>query len=163
MPATYEPIATTTLGTAATTITFSSIAATYTDLKIILVATSTAANTPRIQFNSDTAANYQYTMMRGNGASAAPSVADTTNALLSSGDVSTTIPGMFEIDVFGYAGSTRKAYFSAFSLDQNGSGTVGRLVGLWNNTAAITQIVLSNTATTFKIGTTATLYGIKAA
>ena len=155
MATTYEPIATTTLGTATATITFSSIAATYTDLKIILVATSTAANAPRIQFNSDTATNYQYTMMRGNGASAAASVADTTNALLSSGDVSTTIPGMFEIDILNYAGSSRKAYFSSFSLDQNGSGTVGRLVGLWNNTAAITQIVLSNTATTFKIGTTA--------
>jgi hypothetical protein len=39
MPATYEPIATTTLGTAAATITFSSIPATYSDLMQIQEAT----------------------------------------------------------------------------------------------------------------------------
>jgi hypothetical protein len=37
MPATYEPIATTTLGTAAAFITFSSIPATYTDLRLVIV------------------------------------------------------------------------------------------------------------------------------
>ena len=43
MPATYEPIATTTLGSAATNITFSSIPATYTDLRLVLVARSDRA------------------------------------------------------------------------------------------------------------------------
>jgi hypothetical protein len=166
MPATYEPIATTTLSTTSASITFSSIAATYTDLKIVLIGTLTVVSNPRIQFNSDTANNYNYTFMRGNGATAAPSVADTTVGLLSVGNLDTTIPGMISIDVFGYAGTSRKAYFSTFSLDKNttdGSGTVGSIVGLWNNTAAITQVAISSGGTTFKAGTTATLYGIKAA
>ena len=36
MATTYEPIATTTLGSAAASITFSSIAGTYTDLRLVL-------------------------------------------------------------------------------------------------------------------------------
>jgi hypothetical protein len=36
MATTYEPIATTTLGTAAAFITFSSIPATYTDLRLVV-------------------------------------------------------------------------------------------------------------------------------
>jgi len=46
--------------------------------------------------------------------------------------------------------------------DQNGSGVVANIVGLWRNTAAITSINLSTlSAYNFNIGTTATLYGIK--
>ena len=41
---------------------------------------------------------------------------------------------------------------------------VGALVGLWRSTSAITTIqFLTTTADTFAIGTTFTLYGIKAA
>ena len=38
--ATYEPIATQTLASAAASITFSSIAATYTDLRLVLTCTT---------------------------------------------------------------------------------------------------------------------------
>jgi hypothetical protein len=49
MPATYEPIATTTLGGAAATITFSSISSAYTDLRIVLVGTTTASVVPALR------------------------------------------------------------------------------------------------------------------
>ena len=67
MPTTYEPIATQTLGSAAATITFSSIPATYTDLRLVLVGTSTISANPKINFNSDTATNYSQTILSGNG------------------------------------------------------------------------------------------------
>ena len=72
MAATYTPIATTTLGSAAASYTFSSIPSTYTDL--ILIASglvSTNGYDFDIRVNGDTATNYSYTALGGNGSSAA--------------------------------------------------------------------------------------------
>jgi hypothetical protein len=72
MPATYEPIATTTLGSAASSITFSSIPATYTDLRLSVTTADAGATATylALQFNSDTGANYSRTRITGNGSTA---------------------------------------------------------------------------------------------
>jgi hypothetical protein len=49
MATTYEKIATTTLGTAAATFTFSSIPATYTDLRLVVVMQVDTGNTCLVQ------------------------------------------------------------------------------------------------------------------
>jgi len=161
--ATYDKIATTTLGSAASSITFSSIAASWTDLRLVIVPTSTAANDIQMQFNGDTATNYSYTSLRGNGTSAASS-AQTTVANISwtLGGQIDSIPHFYTGDVFSYSGSTYKTILMSSQEDDNGSGIVGRTVGLWRNTAAITSIRLF-TGVNFLTGTTATLYGIKSA
>ena len=163
MAKTYEPIATTTLGSAASSITFSSIPATYTDLRLVLVAIgATATIYPHIGFNSDTGTNYSQTTLRGNGSSVDNSRGTNANYLEWSYAVpSTTIPAFDTIDIFSYAGSTNKTCLLTASGDQNGSGQVERTVGLWRSTSAITSIKLDNYAgANFGIGTTATLYGI---
>ena len=56
---TYTPIATTTLGSAASSVTFSSISGSYTDL--ILITNPSSATTDQsiyVQFNADTGTNY---------------------------------------------------------------------------------------------------------
>lgn len=161
MPATYEPIATTTLGASASSITFSSIASTWTDLRLVLVATGTSGTVTGLRFNSDTATNYSNVYMYGNGSAPTSSVNNSDNRIYLGWDLlSTTIPFMFTCDIMRYAGSTNKTVLITSSEDKNGSGFVYRSVGMWRNTAAITSItLLSNFAT----GTTATLYGIKAA
>jgi hypothetical protein len=162
MTATYDSIATTTLGSAASTITFSSIPATYTDLHIVLVATTTVADAIYIRYNGDTGANYSRTVLQGDGSTAASSRQSSENFIyLTRTNLDTTLPQLFEIDVFSYAGSTNKTCLVASSQDKNGSGLVVREVGLWRNTSAITEVLLSSFSSTFKIGTTATLYGIK--
>ena len=162
MPATYEPIATTTLGSNAN-ITFSSIPGTYTDLRLVVAnVTATAAVNFCLQFNGDTATNYSYTQIRGNG-TAASSIRGTSVAriILDAPDnLSTSVPTMFTADLFSYAGATNKTILGTGSLDYNGSGTVNRTVGLWRNTSAITSISIFADAANLKIGTTATLYGI---
>jgi hypothetical protein len=166
MPATYEPIATTTLSSAAATITFSSIAASWTDLRLTWVGTSSVNLVSlRLRFNADTGTNYSNTGLSGDG-SAASSYRNTNSTRIDlppSGGVSSTIPTFTTVDVFSYAGSTNKTVLTTGSDDRNGSGYATREVALWRSTSAINEITLSLSSGNFATGTTATLYGIKAA
>jgi hypothetical protein len=165
MPQTYEPLATTTLGTAAASITFSSISAAYTDLRLVLTGTVSTAGSPYMRYNSDTGSNYSFTFIRGSGTAAGSSRASnfTEQYLFYYGYMDTTVPTFATADIFSYAGSTFKTSLITASSDFNGSGAVERIVGLWRSTAAINRIDLYPTTGNFSIGTTATLYGIKAA
>jgi hypothetical protein len=162
MPATYEPIATTTLGSAASSIDFTSIAASYTDLRVVLIGTTASATLVNLRFNSDTATNYSGTMLTGDGSAAASERQTTVNRIvlpITSENWGTSIKTV-SLDIFSYAGSTNKTLLSTFSGDTNGAGYVIRGVHLWRNTAAITSINLIGASANWAAGTTATLYGI---
>ena len=169
--ATYEPIATQTLASAAASITFSSIAATYTDLRLVLTALSaTSAGTyPYVYFNGISGTtNYSQTNISANGATAISSAETSVGStyLVGSGTFvfcTDVIPGTATLDIFSYAGSTNKTTLCSTSIDTNGAGNVARSVILWRSTAAITSINLGKLGQNYGIGTTATLYGIKAA
>lgn len=164
MPVTYDPIATTTLGSAAATITFSSIPGTYTDLRVVLVCSSASGSIfPKARLNNDTTALYSHIFLQGNG-STATTAAQTGQSLvaMASNGVSTQ-PGLYTLDIFSYAGSTNKTILVTGQEDANGSGVVSRFVNLYRSTSAITQVDLYTGGNNFAIGTTATLYGIKAA
>lgn len=164
MASTYEPIATTTLGSAANTITFSSIPSTYTDIVAIIVGTSDTTLSHRIQFNSDTGTNYSNTWINGNGGSAnsGRTTSDGTGIRFASqvSGVSSTIPYFSKIDIFSYAGSTYKTVLGSTANDQNGTGDVFNMVGLWRSTAAITTIKFTLVSGNYNAGTVFTLYGI---
>lgn len=176
MALTYEPIATTTLGTASNSLTFSSIPSTYTDLRLVGVVRGNNNNTTyvNLRYNGDTAANYSATKIDGNG-SVVTSQRDTgANWLLIDRDgvpnsnATAGIYGMFTVDIFSYAGSTFKTNLATVSSDRNGSGYAVAQVGLWRSTSAITSIGISAnygnpTGPLFTAGSTFTLYGIKAA
>ena len=160
MPATYEPIATTTLGSAAASITFSSITSAYTDLRIVLRhQLITSDGFVYFTFNGDTGTNYSYTQLRGDGASATSSRNTNVTALQRIYSYIAQ-PAMSLIDIFSYTGSTNKTVLYTSEADQNGSGNVLRLVGLWRSTSAITSITLTGINGNLATGTTATLYGI---
>ena len=67
---TYEAISTYTVGSPQASYTMSSIPATYTDLVLIIQATTISANY-NLRLNGDTGSNYSYTRIAGNGSSAA--------------------------------------------------------------------------------------------
>lgn len=156
-------IATTTLSSAASSITFSSIPGTYTDLRLVLVCKNTSNNSNvRMYFNNDQGSNYSITRLYGTGSAAASNRnLNSTEISLNDGyNITTAQPQLFTVDAFSYAGSTNKTVLVTSNQDENGTGEVGRYVGLYRSTSAITRLDLSITAGTFAVGTTATLYGI---
>ena len=165
MALTYEPIATTTLGSANATITFSSIPSTYTDLRLIFVYTTNTANrTLQITYNNDTSTLYSSTRLWGDGATVTTDRnTNDVNLVVQTASTSATVPVYFQGDIFSYAGSTFKTGLFGDAGDKNGSGQVGNCVGLWRSTSAINRIDIICSGGTWSAGTTATLYGIKAA
>ena len=156
MAVTYDKIATTTLSSAASSITFSSIPATYTDLRIIFRQLS-SSNQSVLWFNSDTANNYSYTTMYGSGTSTGSYNGSLTIPLHVGSGTNT----FYTVDLFSYTGSIYKSVLTTLNEDSNGSGYVGNTVGLWRSTSAINTIqISSNGSGNYSVGTIATLYGI---
>ena len=164
MASALTPIATTTLGSAASSITFSSIPATYTHLRVVFTGLGdTSGNAGRMTVNSDTGTNYSRTQLLGDGATAySNAVTNSAFIALTTGNF-VTYPWFVSVDIFNYAGSTYKTMLLSFSSDRNGTGDINRAVNLWRSTSAITSIQLTTSGGNYTAGSTATLFGIKAA
>ena len=166
MPATYEPIASQTLGSDAASVTFSSIAAVWTDLVLVTSTRSDIASGSDhvgIRFNGDTAGNYSSTYVYGTGSGASSGrLTDdvsipTGRHINSSTEYSTGVA-----HIMSYANAN--VFTTVLSSGSTASAITIRYVGLWRNTAAVTSIVLVPiSASNFRSGSTFALYGIKAA
>jgi hypothetical protein len=165
MPITYENISTTTLsGGGASTITFSSIPATFTDLRVVITGTSTTGGQNVLgTLNSNSSTIYSGTRISGFGTTAASDYRQNDVwFLLNQQGTTTTQPFLIELDLFSYTSSEFKTVLSATSENTSPTaGGVGRSVHLWRNTSAITAVSLFPSGGNFAAGTTATLYGIK--
>ena len=168
MPAglTYESIATTTLSSAQSSVTFSSISGSYTDLVLVSVSTTSLANRDyNLRFNSDSGTNYSFTVLAGSGSAASSargSNASNTGLYIVSG-TSTTIPGTVISHIQDYSNTT--TFKTMLQRGNESGGEVCAGVSLWRSTSAITSITIyaSMTSANFNSGSTFTLYGIKAA
>lgn len=163
MSRTYEPIATTTLSSTASSVTFNSLG-TYTDIVIITKAkVSTGTAGLRLRFNGDTATNYSQTEIYGDGSSAgsARNSNQTSAKLTDAISMNTTDDFMARVNIFNYGNSTtNKTLLCRGDIASIGTEFV---VALWRKTPeAITSIELFPTASTFASGSIFTLYGIKA-
>jgi len=163
MPRTYEPIASTTLGSAAASYTFTSIPGTFTDLVVVHSGVGTGGFGLRLRFNSDTGSNYSNTQLHGNGTSAG-STRDSNGSsirLTYDASVQTTDAGTRVAHIMSYANTNvNKTVLTASA--RAGTG-VDRIVGLWRSTAAITSVTVLAANDNMDTGTTLSLYGIKAA
>lgn len=162
MPAgpTYEPIATTTLGSNTASVTFSSISGSYTDLVYIIYNKSGGTNSS-IRFNSDGGSNYSLTQLYGDGSAAAS---------LRSSNVTYAIGGVIQSDatvvghIMNYSNTTTNK--TLIARGGAGSGTyLDVCVSLWRSNSAITSVTFyqDSGGGTWATGSTFTLYGIKAA
>ena len=139
---TYTPIATTTLGSAQTTVTFNSFSG-YTDLVLIIAGTVSGSGNTYIRFGNgsiDSGSNYSNTLLYGDGTSAASSRASTqTRADL--GNMYTSTQNVVVVNIMNYSNST--TYKTYLSRANSGANLVEASDGLWRSTAAITNIELS--------------------
>lgn len=165
MPATYIPIASTTLSSDTTTVTFSSIPQTYTDLVLRITSRATLAQNSAgfaVRFNGATTnVNMSGTWLREKD-TVVSSFRD--DGLLATGGSTITADtfGTAEVYFANYAGNTNKVYSSFFVIENNNATTGSQIAvqaGLFRDTAALTEIKVSN----FDIvsGSSFHLYGIK--
>jgi len=167
--ATYVPIATQTLGSAVSNITFTSISQAYTDLVLIAnFALPATGDATRIQVGNgsiDTGTNYSSTWIYGTGSTASSGRA--------SSDTSTRFAGAavgpstdFATGIINFQNYSNTTTYKTWIDRYSGvtSSEVNAMVGLWRSTSAINTIKLFNVVgSNFVVGSTFTLYGISAA
>jgi len=168
----YESIATVTLGSAASTISFSSIPSTYQHLQLRGIVRSAGSDASyqhiAIQLNSDTGNNYWSHGLYGTGSSAlAHADGSAVNKMLSANIPTTTqTASAFNgtvIDILDYANTNKNTTVRALGgFDSNGGGALGLYSGLWSNTAAVSTVTLSvYQGSNFAANSSFALYGIK--
>jgi hypothetical protein len=170
MAITYEPIATTTLGSTTTDISFSSISGSYTDLILIIsmfrVTTSGHGLNIRVGNGSvDTGSNYSFTSLYGNGTAAGSNrSSNNTSGYIEPYDnsISSTNPVTLIVNLMNY--SNTSTYKTLLTRGSSAADYANATVTLWRSTAAINTITISSFSTSqFAAGTTITLYGVKSA
>ena len=166
----YESIATINVsGTSTTQITFSSIPSTYKHLQLRYITrisynVGNYGNLSSTVNNDTTGTNYYQHILSGDGASASAVGYNDTPYVWTTTDNAGS--GTFAVGVIDYLDYTNtNKYKTSRQLqgaDNNGSGVVRLVSGLWKNTAAINRLdVFWGGSIYFIAGTQFALYGIK--
>lgn len=167
---TFKLIASVEVGSGgASSIDFTSIPATYTDLCLVLSSRTSRATNPEdevyVRFNGSSS-GYSSRSLFGTGAATSSNTGGTAQInrtwTTANGATSSTF-GNMQIYIPNYAGSQNKSV-SIDAISENNSTTAYAVftAGLWSNSAAINQITLTpEVGPSFMQYSTATLYGIK--
>ncbi len=149
----------------------SSISGSYTDLVVVLIARSTRSTTTEattMTLNNDTAGTYYREQLQVNGTTVAGAEALGIGGLdpgrMPGANATANSFGILEITFYGYASTTwLKAcqwHSFAWGNSSTGNSVFSRGAGLWNSTAAINRIALSNAAAgNFLTGSVMRIYG----
>jgi hypothetical protein len=155
---TYTPIYSTTFSSAASSITFSNVPTTFTDLAISIGGKFSADISAGVYVNGDTGSNYAVTRMWGNGTSGQSSSSNNSSQMsLTAGNGSVT--SVYTFSIMNYSNTTTfKTFIGRASQDQ-----VSARVGIWRSTSPVTSVTFIANGGNFTAGTVITMYGIKAA
>ncbi len=156
------------LGSAQSSITFSSIPQTFTDLYLVISGRLTSSNAEGlfVEFNGVTS-GYSARDLYGTGSSAASSTNPygiTSKLFLGSLASSAQTSNTFNVTsayIPNYTSSTAKSVSIENVTENNGTAAnMDILAGLWTGTSAISSMVLTSNNGNFVQYTSATLYGI---
>lgn len=167
MANTYVAISTVTVGSGgASSIDFSSIPQTYTDLMIMFSGIDSGDNQSLIRFNNDTSSTYtSKQLFNGNGTAQSSSHTGTGSVVAYAdgftGYTANTF-GNVSIYIPNYTSSSKYKSWSSDGVSENNGTSIGQklFAGLYQSNSAISSIQMLASAT-FSQYSTATLYGIK--
>jgi hypothetical protein len=152
----YVALANVTLGSSASTVTFSSISQAYRDLVIVFSGRGTAGFVGR--FNGDTGSNYSVVTMAGNGSTTESTSVTSTSLFFANGTTNPlngTTQAQVILNFLDYSATDK--HKTVLTRADRSDAIALASAGRWANTAAITQIEIR---TNFIAGDSFALYGI---
>ena len=169
----FDLLETTVLSSAASSVTFSSLGS-YSDYKHLQLRISTRTDrsgnlsAPTMRLNSDTGSNYAYHLLRGSGSSVLSegySSQSSINIPSNSSDYMTAnVFSAAVIDILDFSSSSKKTTIRVLGGNPDSNyWNIALQSGLWNNTAAVTSIILEPGfgASNWKASSRFSLYGVK--
>lgn len=163
--ASFESIASTTLGSAGT-VTFSSIPQTFRHLHLrFFCKPSTGADYVTLQFNGVAGSNYQWRRIVGAGSTPSGALTLATDRVyVGYADKTTSIWSVGYADIFDYTQTNKFKMVRAQGgfIDNSANPFGGIFDGSYRQTTAITSLTVSMAAgASFEAGSVVALYGIK--
>ena len=154
-----------TLGTTATSVTFSSIPATYRDLILVSSTAHTGGvgGGQRMRLNGDTGSNYPFVQMFGDGSSAISNSGTLdyfTPFINSNPGLSQTVLGITQVMDYSATDKHKTILLTNSSAATSQGPMVAKAAARWANTAAVTTILIYSVSTNIEAGSTFSLYGV---
>jgi hypothetical protein len=159
---TYTPLATVTLGSAASSVTFSSIPATYRDLILVSIYKhDTTATSGAIRFNADSGSNYSYVSMRSRSPQSA-AASSQTNIFSTFSSTINNVEQISVVNIMDYSATDKHKTCLIRDASTNASSELDSVASAqrWSNTSAITSMLVFMRAGNFSAGSNFSLYGI---
>jgi hypothetical protein len=164
----YDSLATVTLSTATSSVTFSGIPAGYKHLQIRGISRITSGSYAQVlyQLNGATGSSYSRHYLFGDGSTTGVSgIASTTSmygGVMSGSSQSANIFGALVTDILDYSSTSKNKTIRTLSgVDGNGSGYAWFSSGAYLSTDAITSITIIPESSTFVQYSSFALYGVK--
>jgi hypothetical protein len=161
----YDSLATISLSTATSSITFSGIPGGYKHLEVRGTYLASATNEDcLVRLSEDSASNYSWHELRGDGSTAsARGVANTSFIYLGANSGSTTYPFNVVFNIPDYNSTTKyKTLKSLSGQDRNGTGGgISLFSGNWRSLSAVTSMTIYMASGNFNQYSQFALYGVK--
>ena len=161
----YDALATATLTSSASSVTFSGIPSGYKHLQIRYNAMASSPTDSQIRFNGDSSSAYSYHLLRGTGSPTAQAYSySSQGSIMIQYNIGHAGSGAAAIvDILDYASPSKNTTIRSFAgFDNNSIGEIDLWSGAWYNLDPVTSIVISTaTAPTYNANSSFSLYGVK--
>jgi hypothetical protein len=155
-------LASITLQSASSSVTFSGIPQNYRDLILVVAGSATAsASLTFIRLNGDTGSNYSNVFARGNGSNAASSSETTTGAWFFYGNQVLGVDQSNAISqIMDYSATDKhKSILTRANINNALGPSVEMTASRWASTVAVTSLQVYVSSNNFAAGSTFNLYG----